>query len=378
MTGRPVAAGRHDCVVLGGGPAGTAAALVLAKAGARVLLVEGSRYAGERIGETFPPEIAGPLIRLNLWDEFQAAGHLPSFGVRSLWGSPDPVERSFIFSPYGHGWHVDRRQFDAFLATALVRLGAGLLRGCRFMSARRDEGGPWTLLVGSAGRHREVRADFVIDATGRPAHFTRRLGCRRVVHDRLIAAALYLTGPPEMLRDAGFALIEAVENGWWYSAPVPGDRLIVAFMTDADLHRRSEIGDSVRWRGHLERAPWTSRRAAALIPVGRPRTVLANTTRLDRFHGPRWLAVGDAAAAHDPMSGDGVLRALSLGIDAGQVVLSSEAGRMEVYSQELEESYNTYCWRHCAFSRREGRWPDAPFWARRRHDGGWTEPASHG
>ncbi|MDQ4070678.1 MAG: FAD-dependent monooxygenase, partial [Actinomycetota bacterium] len=118
---------RFDVAVVGGGPAGGAAAIVLAAHGARVVLLERSGYDGARIGETLPPEVRLPLERLGVWDRFQDGGHLPSPGIVAAWGGPEPYANDFILNPYGCGWRVDRNRFDSMLAAAAEQAGATLL-----------------------------------------------------------------------------------------------------------------------------------------------------------------------------------------------------------------------------------------------------------
>uniref|UniRef100_UPI003F693E2E hypothetical protein n=1 Tax=Amycolatopsis solani TaxID=3028615 RepID=UPI003F693E2E len=83
-----------------------------------MVLYERSAYDGLRMGETLPPSV-NPLLReLGLWDRFLAAEPMPSYLTASAWGGPEVAERSFVFSPYGHGWHTDRAAFDRMLADA--------------------------------------------------------------------------------------------------------------------------------------------------------------------------------------------------------------------------------------------------------------------
>ena len=105
-----------DVAVVGGGPAGAATALALARAGYTVTVLERSRYDAFRIGETLPPAVKRPLMELGVWDQFLATGTLESPGIVSAWGRPDPYDNDFIVNPDGPGWHVDRRGFDAMLA----------------------------------------------------------------------------------------------------------------------------------------------------------------------------------------------------------------------------------------------------------------------
>src|SRR4051812_15159717 len=120
-----------DVLVLGGGPAGASAARALACGGASVVMAERSAYDRFRVGETLPPEANVLLARLGLAGLLGEGGHLPSPGIVASWGSSEPLENDFIFSPHGHGWHLDRRKFDESLARAAAEAGAECLTGAR-------------------------------------------------------------------------------------------------------------------------------------------------------------------------------------------------------------------------------------------------------
>jgi flavin-dependent dehydrogenase len=166
-----------------------------------------------------------------------------------------------------------------------------------------------------------------------------------------------------------FMLIEAAEGGWWYSVPLPERRLAVVFMTDADLSARRVMRDVSHWHEQLRRAPHTAARSEGYALEGGLRLVLANNVRSEPACGRGWLAVGDAAVAYDPLSGDGVLRALDTGRRGAAAALSALSGdesAAHAYSRELLDEFEVYLRRQKAFYGRETRWADSPFWARRR------------
>ena len=104
--------------MVGGGPAGAAAALTLAKLGRLVLLVDANRGDDFRVGESAPAALR-PLLRdLQVLDRILADHPLPCYGNVSVWGSAEPITTDSIRDPHGHGWHLDRVRFDATLREA--------------------------------------------------------------------------------------------------------------------------------------------------------------------------------------------------------------------------------------------------------------------
>jgi flavin-dependent dehydrogenase len=103
-------------------------------------------------------------------------------------------------------------------------------------------------------------------------------------------------------------------------------------------------------------------------PDGDPRGADAGTARLDCFGGPGWLSVGDAALSFDPLSSQGILNALYMGMKAGKAIanpLTGDPSLVEEYQQHLEKIYSAYQTNRTAFYAAEGRWRDRPFWCRR-------------
>ncbi|HEV2200244.1 MAG TPA: tryptophan 7-halogenase [Bryobacteraceae bacterium] len=354
-----------DVGVIGGGPAGSATALALARLGYRVALVEGSHYDSVRVGETLPPAIRKLLIRLGVWERFLEQKHSPSFGIRCCWGGEDSYSNDFIFNPYGPGWHVDRARFDSMLALAARDAGAEVWLGARLESVVQGSGAEWRIEAGRAAKRIRLRSKFLVDATGRASAIGRRLGARRLIYDRLVGAVRFCSIRAGV-RDS-LTLIEAVEHGWWYSAVLPDGRLIAAFMTDADLLPRDLKAGGSAWEQLLRNARLTS---APLDGGGIGNIAIrsARSSRLDRAAGAGWLAVGDAAAAYDPLSSQGIYVGLDSGLRAAEAVHEHFKGDRKscaAYASGVEAHFDRYLRRRAAYYAREQRWPDAPFWQSR-------------
>jgi flavin-dependent dehydrogenase len=354
-----------DVAIVGAGPAGSALAIHLAGLGRPVVLLEAGSFDGPRIGESLAPAVQ-PLLRdLGVWADVVASDPVPSWGTRSLWNDHGPMEHSHLVAPYQQGWHVDRRAFDELLARAAEARGALLRCGARVRRAAHGDGGWWIDADGCA----PVRSRVLIDASGRNGRLARSLRTRRMVFDHLVGVGRRWSGG-----SAGehHVLIEAVPDGWWYSAPLPGGGLITLLMTDADICREGRLVDDRVWEERLCRTRLTLDRVGSARDAGPVRSHAANSSRLLRDDRLPWLAVGDAALAVDPLTGSGVTRALRTAAGAAATVvdvLDGDAERGADAIERYEHDRNVEC--HQYLHERLDFYaagPDlaSPFWLRRR------------
>jgi flavin-dependent dehydrogenase len=307
--------GAPGLTIAGGGPAGAAAAATACAAGLEVVLYDAGPPARMRPGESLPPGAAHLVDEIFGPGAFRPDDHLPAYANRSAWGSEELETADFIFNPFGHGWHLDRPAFDGALLAAARRLGV------RVVEERL--GGP-------------PEAGFIIDATGRSARIARSLGASRTRADRLVAGFWI-----EEDAAGSATTVTAAENGWSYTAPLPGGGSIAAFLTDADL---------------LPRLPGQVTEAC--------------TSWLDRVCGPGWAATGDAAVAFDPLSSQGIATALVQGREAGR--LAAGMVTPEGYAAEYRSVLEEHLALRQAYYGLERRWPDSDFWSRRPYPNGYS------
>ncbi|GAC1331899.1 MAG: tryptophan 7-halogenase [Chloroflexota bacterium] len=355
-----------DVVVVGHGPAGTAAALTLAQMGASVLVVDRS-IPRPILGEGLPPGTSPVLESLGLWDQFLRGGHQPAHGNRSAWGGSTLREYDFIRDPYGVGWHLDRSLFDSMLTTALAGTQGVVCSGTRVVTCRRERDGRWCLGLASDRSRREVRTEFLIDASGRARQIARTLGRRRRVYDRLIGN-IGILRPAEHASDTdSFTLVEAVPDGWWYATTLSDSRMVVGYMTDTDPVARTNGRTTDSWMTLLGQTEHIQERVAryGYTLECAPRRVCADSSRLDTMAGNGWCAAGDSAAAHDPLSSHGITSALIAGIRAGHAIADAPRGGIVEYEEYMQHAYARYRAQWMAYYTLEQRWPEAPFWHRR-------------
>jgi len=360
---------RTDVAIVGGGPAGVATALTLRRHAPEleVALLEAGDYGGPRLGETLPPLARQLLRQLDVWDDFEALVEeglaREVHGTEIVWGSPRPHRDHYLSHGRGAGWHLDRPRFDAMLARAAEARGVEVRRGVRVRGLE----SAWHLEIEN-GETLESR--FVVDAAGPTAPIARRLGAESESFDRLVASARFFQGAEG---DPGLS-VEAREHGWWYAAGLPGRRLVAVCLSDADLARELELGTAEGWQRALASTEITALRASGASPEGEIVVRSAASRRLDRAAGvgeggAGWLAVGDAASVFDPLSSQGIAKALRGGIFAayaiGDHLVQGEKTALEKYRRFAADEFNAYLETRAGVYADEHRWPESPFWSRR-------------
>jgi len=345
-----------DVAIVGGGPAGLAAAIFLAQAGVAVAMVTQPDRGGDKIGESLAPDSCPILQQLGVWEGFLADKHLPCPGNRSAWGSADLTDYSFIGNPYGSGWHLDRLRFEARLAQRVKELGVEITIGRVLPQCQRSRG-KWHLTI--APDNRVIVAPFVMDATGRNSWFARRQGVQRYLDDRQVGVAAFLEPRDRPIEDAT-SLVEATEGGWWYSALLPDGRLAAFRATDPDCR-----SDRRSWWRELAATRYTRDRARPYCDRASLKVVPANSSRLECFSGEGWLAIGDAAIAYDPLSAHGLTLALASARDGAKAILKGDSQAFSTYDRRLQAAYDRYSQMRREIYALEQRWPQSSYWLRR-------------
>ncbi len=379
---------QFDVAIIGGGPAGSAAAVTLLRySKLRPVVIERSSYDGWRVGETLSPGVLPLLSYLGAEQILADHGQRRAYATSAAWGSSDVVSRDFLFTGGGDAWHLDRNRFDSSLAQLVTERGGTVLTSTLVgtpasspagrAASRRPPGTAapdaaepagetpalhWTLPLNG---NQSVHARYVIDATGRHASFARTQGAHASSDDHLTGLVAIFEGG----EDAHTAtLVEAVEDGWWYSARLPDDRTVVAFMTDADVVRAGHLHEQDPWLERLGETRPTRLRIVNARLVHGPVACPAHSQMLQPVAGEGWIAAGEAAAGFDPLSSMGIGYAIASGIQAARVAASTLGGNGEharLYASDVAQHYRAYLAKRQAYYLIEKRGPESPFWARR-------------
>ena len=322
-----------DAIIVGGGPAGSSAAIHLAARGARVLLAERERFPREKLcGEFISPECLGHFARLGVLKGMESAG-----------GSQ--VSETVFYAPSGRALSVPSEWFGGARASALglsrAEMDARLLERARevgvcvleeaALAGVLVEGGRvrGVSLHAPGSRVREYTAAFTVDATGRGRAVARRAsrelkgsggatndesvaaGNETGARERLVAFKAHLEGASGA---AGACEIYFYPGGYGGLSPVEGGASNLCFFARARDVRASG-GDAARV---MREVLMKNRRAAETLSSASAKTrwlavAVESFGRRDPAPAPGLIAAGDAAAFIDPFTGSGMLMALEGG-----------------------------------------------------------------
>ncbi|WP_022724404.1 NAD(P)/FAD-dependent oxidoreductase [Rhodopseudomonas sp. B29] len=347
--------------VIGAGVAGLAAARSLALAGERPLLIAPPHDVASR-GETLSPQALPLLEQLQLGEVVDANNALAGEGRFSVWG--DGVLRRADDSA-GRGLHLDRARFEQRMRELCDGMAERLDAAVSAM-AHRPSGVVLTLADG-----RIIFAEVAIDCTGRAALSSGAASERRRL-DRMVAAWRLLDLPDDA-ETAAATLIEAVELGWWYMAPLPGRRMMLGLFSDSDLLPRGLIQNGPLWARLAANTKAIAQRLMSLgldqhLADAPPAMAPAATITVQHIVEGRILRAGDAAAALDPLGANGLATALWSGLAAAEAALGlveSNSAAAEAYERDYLAGIAHHLSTQRAMYQSEFRFADAPFWRRR-------------
>jgi menaquinone-9 beta-reductase len=327
-----------DIAVIGGGPAGAAAAMRAARGGARVVVVEKGEHGRDKIcGDGLTPRAVAALNEL----EIPLDGAHRIAGLRMIAGKqvrelPWPSGGRFP----GHGAVWPRRRLDAALIDAAADAGADVRFATEGEPVLDDDG----RAVGVATAHGRIDADLVVAATGAPGTVARLLGADRDPNEPFgLAIRAYVESPRHSDAHLEACLTIRDDHGTWvpgYGWMFPcGDGTVnigvggLSTMRGFKSLNLNRLLDSYRAvvQESWDIGPNLERPRAWRLPMS-----------VVRRHGPGWVAIGDAAGLVNPMNGEGIDYGLESGMLAADLFLADPGSAPAEYDRQIGERFDGF------------------------------------
>jgi flavin-dependent dehydrogenase len=341
----------YDAIIIGGGPAGSTAAALLAMKGHRVLLLEKEVFPRYHVGESLMPFCWFTLNRLGVIDRMNEIGFVRKSSVQFATTDGRISAPFYFFQHFDHPaattWQVERKDFDLMLLDNARSKGVevrenttvlGFLRtGDRISGVRAQTGD---------GEPFEVQAPVTLDCTGRDALYQRKHGTRKrdPMLNKVSIWTLYQDAKRDTGLDEGATTIAYLPGGgWFWNIPLRNGVVSSGIVAERDyLYRPGETRDPAEiYAREIENNAWIKDHLSQGRQFGEYWVTGEYSYRAEHCATDGLLLVGDAFAFLDPVFSSGVFLALKsaeMAADAVDAALEkgdTSAAAFATYGEEL-------------------------------------------
>ncbi len=337
----------HDVIIIGAGPAGSAAAAILAEHGRRVLVLEREKFPRYHIGESLLPFTYQPLERLGMIEKLKQSAFTKKYSVQFI--SPDgkASQPFYFFDRYdretvAQTWQVMRSEFDEMLLNNAREKGAEVIEeisvkeliweGKQVVGVR---------AITKDGEENEFRAPLTFDATGKEALTATRNGWRErdPFLNKIAVWTYYIGAVRQKGIDEGATGVAFVpQKGWFWWIPLHDNRASVGVVAEGKYLSRNGVRDpKAMLEREIENNQWVKDNLAPATQFGEY-YITNEFTHHSRHCGTHGLLLlGDAFCFLDPVFSSGLMLALKSG------VMAADAAHEAIEANDLSPERFTEC-----------------------------------
>jgi flavin-dependent dehydrogenase len=308
----------YDVAIIGGGPAGSTAAALLARAGRRVIVFEREKFPRFHIGESLLPFSMKAFSRLELHEKLLRAGFLKKFGGQ-IFGACSERGTKFYFkdgfrSQTDHAYQVTRADFDKVLLDHAAECGAEVHEETSVdrVDFSKDD---VELSVRRNGLSHSIRARYVIDASGRTSVLGKHFKIKKT-YDHLQKLSIFAhydgVWRAEGIDGTLTLLVRGIDR-WFWVIPLTNARTSIGVVLDKEVFRQSKLRAEDFLEQALTEQPIIAQRMTHARRASEVYVEADFSYRSARLRGDRWLLAGDAAGFIDPIFSSGVFLAVFSG-----------------------------------------------------------------
>lgn len=325
----------YQCVVVGGGPAGSTVAALVAQAGFSTLLVEREEMPRFHVGESLMPETYWTLQRLGVLEKMKRSNFVKKFSVQFVTSS-GKESAPFFFKEHdprdcSQTWQVERADFDHMLFQNAADKGADCHDKTRVLDLQLNQSGkPNSVRLRTGdGVDRKIQADVVVDATGQQSIVANRLGIKQV-DPRMKKAAIWTyyqnaQREPDEHGGATIILHTNTKQAWFWYIPLSGNITSIGLVSDNDFLLKGRGAACEVFEEELVNCPPLVSRLASAELVCRFHVAKEFSYTTRQHAGNGWVLVGDAYGFIDPIYSSGVYFALKSGEMAADAIIDGLA-----------------------------------------------------